>query len=692
MTFAWHEVGDTELDPATQAALYVRAFEHELLELFKQGLLAGTVHTCIGQEWTAAALHPHLRVGVDAFFATHRGHGHYLAHGGPPEDFVAELMGREGALCLGRGGTQNLHFERFFSAGIQGGAAPIAVGFAWAARQRAAGASNGSAAGGSAAGDSGASASGRSDASSDAEAIAVAQIGDGTLGEGTLYEAMNLAGWLGAPVLFLLEANGWAQSTDAATTTPGDVLRRAEGFGLRASRVTDTDPAALSEHLAVVVADVRAGNPHLLVVDTRRLMAHSKGDDDRPAALIERLWQEDPLSGLLRDSQAARTWSDAAAAHVRAMGAAVAGRPQLPPAVTGALAPSAVHVSSKELHAELTTPAGGYGRVTEELNSAFHAMMAEDAGIVLLGEDLLDPYGGAFKVSKGLSTSFPRQVLSTPIAEAGFTGLANGMALAGLRPVVEIMFADFVTLAADQLVNFAAKFRYMYGERTITPLTLRLVSGGGRGYGPTHSQSTETLFCGVPGLRVVALSQRHNPGELFRRVVVEDDGPVVFVENKLLYAQRPHTESPIDVDPVEVMTADGNLPPLCYRSRATTSADVTLVTYGGMTGPVETAMRELIESDELTFDYVVLTQLWPLDVSAVVDSVRRTGRLVVVEENVADYGVSAAVVAAVADELPRGFASRRVGAQPVPLPGARHLEDAVLPSATSVTTAIRELL
>src|SRR5215472_5969118 len=211
----------TDLDDPAKTALYIRSFELELLELFQQGLLAGTVHTCVGQEWPAAALHPHLKTGVDAFFATHRGHGHYLAHGGAAADFLAELMGREGALCQGRGGTQNLYFARFFSAGIQGGAAPIAVGYAWAARKLG------------------------------QDAVAVAQIGDGTLGEGALYEAFNFAGWLSAPVLFLLEANGWAQSTDVSLTTPGDVLRRAEGFGLDCGRVLDGDPA-LSEHLARV--------------------------------------------------------------------------------------------------------------------------------------------------------------------------------------------------------------------------------------------------------------------------------------------------------------------------------------------------------------------------------------------------------------------------------------------------------
>jgi 2-oxoisovalerate dehydrogenase E1 component len=653
-----------DMDDQAKKALYIRCFELELLELFNQGLLAGTLHTCVGQEWPAAALHPHLIPGIDAFFATHRGHGHYLAHGGPAADFLAELMGREGALCLGRGGTQNLFFERFFSAGIQGGAAPIAVGFAWAARELG------------------------------QEAVAVAQIGDGTLGEGALYEGFNFAGWLKAPVLFLLEANGWAQSTDVSRTTPGDLLRRAEGFGLEVGRISDDNPQALSEHFCRVVARVRDGRPHLIVVDTRRLMAHSKGDDDRSPQLIAKLHREDPLTRLLERSEAAREYFGHAAAEVRALGVQVAGRPKLKYELRDALprARAAAGILSSGLHSDLDGPARGYRRVAEELNDALHAMMAERPDVVLIGEDLLDPYGGAFKVSKGLSTAYPARVLSTPIAEAAITGAANGMALAGLRPVAEIMFADFATLAADQLINFAAKFHYMYGERIAAPLTLRLVSGGGRGYGPTHSQSTETLFCGVPGIRVVALSQRHRPAELLRHSVLEDDGPVVFVENKLLYALRPHAEPPVDLRPAPVeAAAPGDLPPLCYVPAGRQRAGVTLVTYGGMTGAAEAAMRELIEQEELAFDYVVLTQLWPLNVDWIADSVRRTRRLVVIEENTAGYGISAAVLAAVSERVADGFAARRVGADAVPLPSARHLEALALPSASDVCAAIRDI-
>lgn len=139
-------------------------------------------------------------------------------------------------------------------------------------------------------------------------------------------------------------------------------------------------------------------------------------------------------------------------------------------------------------------------KVLDSLNAALHGCLEADDSVVVLGEDILDPYGGAFKVTRGLSSAFPDRVVTTPVSEAGIVGLANGMALRGLRPVVEVMFGDFTTLVADQLINHAAKFAAMYGHRVSVPLVVRTPMGGRRGYGPTHSQTLEKLFLGVPGL------------------------------------------------------------------------------------------------------------------------------------------------------------------------------------------------
>src|SRR5512140_2528947 len=167
--------------------------------------------------------------------------------------------------------------------------------------------------------------------------------------------------------------------------------------------------------------------------------------------------------------------------------------------------------------------------VLDALNQALQRAFAANPDVVLLGEDLLDPYGGAFKVSRGLSTAYPERVLSTPISEAALVGLAGGMALRGLRPVAEIMFGDFLTLAADQLINHAAKFNWMYNHTAAAPMVVRTPMRGRRGYGPTHSQSLEKHFLGVPGLLVAAVNPVTDAGELLERAVAQSESPVLFI-------------------------------------------------------------------------------------------------------------------------------------------------------------------
>ncbi|MFQ5616792.1 MAG: alpha-ketoacid dehydrogenase subunit beta, partial [Anaerolineales bacterium] len=152
--------------------------------------------------------------------------------------------------------------------------------------------------------------------------------------------------------------------------------------------------------------------------------------------------------------------------------------------------------------------------VLQSLNAALHHAFAADERVHLIGEDVLDPYGGAFKVTRGLSTAYPARVHASPISEAGAAGVATGMALRGLLPVVEIMFGDFTTLIADQIINHLAKFRYMYNEQVRVPIVIRTPMGGRRGYGATHSQTLEKMFLGLPGLRVLAPCALGSPGEL----------------------------------------------------------------------------------------------------------------------------------------------------------------------------------
>ncbi|HXV75997.1 MAG TPA: transketolase C-terminal domain-containing protein, partial [Candidatus Polarisedimenticolaceae bacterium] len=338
--------------------------------------------------------------------------------------------------------------------------------------------------------------------------------------------------------------------------------------------------------------------------------------------------------------------------------------------------------------------AAGGRRVNDLLNGGLHELMAADPDVMVLGEDLLDPYGGAFKVTKGLSTAYPDRVFSTPISEAAIVGFGNGWSLAGGKAVVEIMFGDFAALAVDQIVNQAAKMHFMYGGKVCVPVTVRLVSGGYRGYGPTHSQSLESLFCGVPGLEVVALSRRHDPRALLGAAVGRDPNPVLFVENKLIYSMRVHTGAPAGFRFVPGRAPSGSVYP---SLRFTTTepgaaADVTVVTYGGMTDMVEEAMEQLILDEELEFDYFVLSQLSPLSVDDVVASVTVTKRLVTVEEGPRRYGVGTEVVSRVAEALPgQSIRVALVGAEDLPIPNSRVQETDVLPSRERIVGAIRRV-
>ena len=177
-------------------------------------------------------------------------------------------------------------------------------------------------------------------------------------------------------------------------------------------------------------------------------------------------------------------------------------------------------------------------RYVESLNQALHQLMKDDDLVFVLGEDILDPYGGAFKVTKGLSTAFPDRVLTTPISEGAITGFSTGLAIRGYKPILEIMFGDFITLCTDQIINGATKFKWMYGDKFTVPLVIRTPMGGRRGYGATHSQTLESLFIGVPGIKIIAPSHYHNPGDLLYQTVLNAETPTLFVENKLLYPEQ----------------------------------------------------------------------------------------------------------------------------------------------------------
>jgi len=314
-------------------------------------------------------------------------------------------------------------------------------------------------------------------------------------------------------------------------------------------------------------------------------------------------------------------------------------------------------------------------RYIDALNAGMAASMEEDERVVLMGIDV-GAGGGIFTVTKGLHERFGSdRVIDTPISEMGYVGAAVGAAMTGLRPIVEIMFMDFVGVCLDPILNQAAKLRYMTAGALEIPVVFRTQTGAGRSAGAQHSQSLEAWFAHVPGLKVVMPATVTDAHDLML-AAVRDPNPVVFIENRRLYGMRGEP----GVDPLAL-----------GRARVARSGeDVTVVTWGQ-------TLRECLaaaDAGPASLEVVDLRSLVPLDMETVIASVRRTGRLLVVHEAVQDFGAGAEIAARVADELFDELRTpvRRLGTPAVPMPFSPELEKALLPSTNAIAIAAQELV
>lgn len=319
-------------------------------------------------------------------------------------------------------------------------------------------------------------------------------------------------------------------------------------------------------------------------------------------------------------------------------------------------------------------------RIGKALNQALVDALAEDETVVLLGEDIAEA-GGPFGVTRGLLETYgPERVRDTPISEASLASAGVGAALSGLKPVVEIMFMDFSTLAMDALVNQAAKARFMFGGQASVPLVLRTPHGGGLNAGPQHSQCLEAWFAHIPGLKVVCPSCAADAYGLLRAAIADPD-PVIVVENKAIYARKdevPDTLSAVPLGAARVAREGG---------------DVTIVTYGAMVAVAESAAEQLAGAG-IEAEIVDLRTLQPWDEATVLASLEKTHRLVVLHEAVEAFGVGAEIAARMADvgfdELDGPIA--RVGAPFMPIPFSGPLEEQYRPDAERVVAAVRHVL
>ena len=651
---------DTEtLKRLYQTMLRIRRFDERTVELFNEGLVKGTAHSYVGEEAVATAVCAHLTTD-DSIISNHRGHGHCIAKGARLDRMMAELMGREDGYCRGLGGSMHiaaLDMNILGANGIVAAGVPIGAGAALANKLR------------------------------KNDKVVASFFGDGAANQGVVHETMNLAAVWKLPFIFVCENNKYALSTDNTRTTAGEgVATRAQAYGIPAARVDGNDVVAVYHAVGEAVARARRGEgPSCVEAVTYRWGGHSmranlpsyrtkeeelEWMEKDPVARVERRMVEVGVGELELKEMRRRVEGE--------MEAAVAYGTESPePSVE--VMEAAVYAP----HATAPEPASRTGQemtFVDALNSALHGEMARDERVFLMGEDV-GLIGGIFQVTRGLRDRFGEErVRDTPISEPSFVGMGVGAAVAGLRPIIEIQIWDFIAMTMDQVVNQAAKIRYMLGGRPTVPLVIRGPQGGCIRLAAQHSQSLEAWFCHVPGLVVIAPSTPYDAKGLLA-AAIRDDNPVIFLEHKMLYPTK--GEVPAGDYVIPIGRAD--------VKRAGT--DVTVVATQMMVPRALQVAGDLAQ-EGISVEVVDPRTLVPLDEETILSSVAKTNRLVIVHEAVKRGGFGGEIAALVSEKgldlLDAPIV--RVGARNVPMPYNDKLELATIPSRESITAAIRSVL
>jgi len=637
----------------------IRCFEERVAKLKRSLLVHGLIHLSIGGEGVAAAVCGQLR-DDDAVYSGHRAHGHAIAKGAPLERLMAELMGRDGGVCRGIGGSMHLVWrERGFmgATGVVGGNLPLALGDALAAHLRG------------------------------SDQVTVVFFGDGAVQAGHFHESVNLAALWELPLIFVCENNGFAEFTPRSAHTPVErVSDVVAPYGFERETVDGSDVPAVWEAFADCLAVARAGRgPRLLECLTYRRRGHYEGDQQSYRTGQEEEWERrDPLARL-QALALERGWLDSDTAHklerdaLHEVDRAVElGRasPFPEPSLAGQLVLAPIGGKPP------STPRGSITAETtfvKAVNGALARAMRADERVIVLGEDVAE--GGPYTTTAGLAEEFgAERVRNTPISEGAVCGVAIGAAQAGLRPVVEIMFIDFLTLALDQLVNQAAKAHFMSGGQLCVPMVLRTQGGSGSRSGAQHSQSLEAWLTHVPGLKVVMPSSAADAAALLATAIA-DPNPVVFVENKALYFRRelaPEEPAPVPIGQARVVRP---------------GRELTIVATSWLLAEALDAARRL-SAEGIEAEVIDPRTLIPLDSATIAHSVRRTGRAVIAHEAVTIGGFGAEIAAQIQDlafdclEAP----IQRVGAPFMPVPVTPPLEDAYRPGAEQVYAAARAVI
>jgi 2-oxoisovalerate dehydrogenase E1 component len=642
----------------------IRQCEEELARAHARGLVHGACHTYVGQEAVAAGVCANLRAD-DVVFSTHRGHGHALAKGVPPRQLAAELFGRATGCSQGRGGSMHLFAPEVGLMGTSGIVGPCIL--------QAAGA-------------------GYSFKLVKSDRVAVAFFGDGAVNNGAFHEGLNLAGIWKLPVLFVCENNQYATEVPFAYASgnPG-VACRAASYGLPGIEVDGNDVTAVHEAAGEAVRRARAGGgPTLLECKTYRTRPHAEGMGDftyRSREEVEGWKRRDPLTrlrhsllaeGLAEEADLRAVEDDVKAVVEDARRFAEQGAWPEPASaarhVYAEIPNSIFHIPNSKAEAARQIT---FAQATLE---ALSERMQKDPTIFVLGEGI-GQRGGNFRTTAGLYERFgPDRLCDTPICERGFVGLSAGAAMTGTRPVIDFMFADFLLDAVGEVVNQIAKVQYMSSGRLAMPVLLRGCIGIGHSAATHHSGSYYPMYAHFPGLRVVVPSTAADAKGLLTTALTCQD-PVLFLEHREVLALKgpvPEGEYAIPFGQAAVVRA---------------GTDVTVVALALMVHKALEACAALAK-EGVSVELIDPRTVSPLDADTILQSVRKTGRLLIVDETFTPCGLGAEIAARVAD---RGFDDldapiRRLNGAHTPTPYSPPLEAAVVPGAEAIARAVRDLL
>ncbi len=643
-----------------------RTTDNRILELFRQGLIKGTVCGGQGNEGLIVPLALLADKAIDVVSFTHRGLGGHLVWSGHLCDQLNQYFANADSPTRAREG--NIHHGDPVNRSL-----PM-ISHLGAMLSNVAGATD-------------------SQRRLGRPAVGLAFFGDGSSSTGDVHETLNLASLLSLPVLFVIENNGYAYSTPTAEQFAGgtELWQRAAGYGIEARRLdTTTDALATARVFAGAIEKIRAtSRPMLIEAQTLRLRGHAAYDtcDYLQPGESDGFFARDGLPRLRAQLTAAF-----GAARLDALDAELAtfleacvkvslATPRPSPAGMEAALfapPSPPLPWVPSIRSQVENPESKIENfnAAQALNLALRKILTERPESLVLGQDIAT-YGGAFKVTEGLLKEFGRpRVLNTPLAESACTGYAIGLALNGHRPIEEFQFADFITEAATQITLNAATMHFRSGAAC--PLVLRLPCGGGLTFGSFHSQELESLLLSMPGLKGLYPS---TPQDAFNALLAayEDNNPVILFEHKALYRRG---RAPVVWDP--------NYRGIWQPQRLRAGDFATFVTYGEMVHLADEAAAYFAGEYGVNFDLFDLRALAPLQLDSIRASLGRTGRLIVLHEGRRTHGFGAELVARLTEENFAAFkaAPLRLAALDLPVPFAPELEHAFRPTKETIIDRI----